>query len=135
MLSIASYKKDYVETVRGRIGESLRAFEALREGVGAEAVAEIEGPYFANLVLALDHYFDHRARGQEGKDGNALNELRMMCNSLMHGDGKLLGDSQIKLDAKKSALGIAVGEPIMIGHAGFARLAEAVFAEIQRRYP
>lgn len=135
MLSIASYKKDYVETVRGRIGGSLRAFEALREGVGAETAAVIEGPYFANLVLALDHYFDHRARGQEGKDGNALNELRMMCNSLMHGDGKLLGDSQIKLDAKKSALGIAVGEPIVIGHAAFARLAEAVFAEIQRRYP
>ncbi|WP_421760484.1 hypothetical protein [Devosia sp.] len=135
MLSIASYKQDYVDTVRGRIGGSLEAFAALRESVGAEAVAGIEGPYFANLVLALDHYFDHRARGQEGKDGNALNELRMLCNSLMHGDGKLVGDSQIKLDPKKSALGIAVGEPIVIGHAGFVRLAAAVFAEVEKRYP
>ena len=89
MLSIASYKTDYVETVRCRIGGSLEAFAALRERAGTEAVVGIEGPYFANLVLALDHYFDHRARGQEGKDGNALNKLRMLCNSLMHGDGKL----------------------------------------------
>ena len=31
----------------------------------------------------------YRARTKEGKDGNPLNEVRMLCSSLMHDDGRL----------------------------------------------
>ncbi len=31
----------------------------------------------------------HVMRGKEGKDGNPLNEVRMLCNSIMENDGKM----------------------------------------------
>lgn len=50
------------------------------------------------MVLALDQLFVHRARGIEGKDGNPLNEVRVLCTSIMANGGVLVKDSQIKLD-------------------------------------
>src|SRR5690349_13309320 len=126
MLSIASYDRTYVELCRGKIDASVEAFRALkREAGGAKAMAAFETEYFNGLVMVLDHYFDHRARASEGKDGNALNEVRMLCNSFMQGDGKLLPDTQIKLNPAKSVLGLAAGDRIAIDEAGFAKLADA----------
>jgi hypothetical protein len=39
------------------------------------------------MVLGLDHYFLHRVRKLEGKDGNPLNEVRVICDSLTDNDG------------------------------------------------
>jgi hypothetical protein len=44
------------------------------------------------MILALDRYVNHRARGLEGKDGNSLNEVRMIGTSLSEGDGRLQAD-------------------------------------------
>ena len=135
MLSIARYDRTYVDVCRGKIAASVEAFEVLRaEAAGAKALAEFEIEFFNGLVMVLDHYFDHRARAQEGKDGTALNEVRMLCNSFMQGNGKLLGDKGIKYDPKRAQLGIAVGDKIAIDQVGFERLAEAFFAEIEKKY-
>jgi hypothetical protein len=40
-------------------------------------------------VLLLDHMFVHRLSGAEGKDGNPLNEVRVLVNSLLYNGGKL----------------------------------------------
>ena len=141
MLSIARYDRTYVDVCRGKIAASVEAFEALRAEVlgakvlGSKALAAFEIEFFNGLVMVLDHYFDHRARAQEGKDGTALNEVRMLCNSFKQGNGKLLADKGIKYDPKRSQLGIAVGGEIAVDAAGFARLAEAFFGEIERKYP
>lgn len=132
MLSVASYDRTYVELCRGRIAAAVEAYQAQVVG---KALPAFEHEFFKALVMALDHYFDHRARGQEGKDGNALNEVRMLCGSFMHGDGKLMADSTIKYDPAKSALGLSIGDEIVLTEAGFAKLSEAFFTQIEKRYP
>jgi hypothetical protein len=135
VLSVSSYNSDYVERCRQRVAKQLESYQTLvASSAAGSAVAAFEAGYFASQILALDHYFDHRARGQEGKDGNALNELRVICNSLMAGS-VLVADSQIRLDPTRSVLGLKTGDEIAINADGFARLAAAVFAEIEKRYP
>ncbi len=46
-----------------------------------------EREFFNHMILALDHYFMHRLRNMEGKDGNPLNEVRMLCNAIMGEQG------------------------------------------------
>jgi hypothetical protein len=62
------------------------------------------------MVMLLDYFFVHRPRGVEGKDGNPLNEVRVMANSMLQNNNVLstsysnpmaaaLGDKSIKLSA------------------------------------
>ena len=58
--------------------------------------------------------FLHRLTGIEGKDGNPLNEVRVLCNSILPNQGKLQVDklpgwpnsagASIKLPPEKSVL-------------------------------
>jgi len=40
----------------------------------------------------VESYFVHRSRTLVKKDGNALNEVRVLCTSLMSNDGALEAD-------------------------------------------
>lgn len=71
----------------------------------------------------------------EGKDGNPLNEVRVLCNSLLNNGGLMASDKQIKLDPAKSILKYQVGDEIKLSEADFALLAKAFFAEIESKYP
>jgi hypothetical protein len=64
------------------------------------------------MILALDNYLLHRSRMMELKDGNPLNEVRVLCNSITTNKGKLCSDKTIKLDPAKSILGFKVGDEI-----------------------
>lgn len=70
----------------------------------------------------------------EGKDGNPLNEVRVLGNSIMHDDGVLTVDKTIKLKAATSELGLEYGDPIRLTADDFARLAAAFFTELERRF-
>jgi hypothetical protein len=39
------------------------------------------------MTLVLDRYFVHRLRVVAGKDGNPLNEIELLTDSLMNNDG------------------------------------------------
>lgn len=52
--------------------------------------------FFNNLALALDRFFVHRLRVVTGKDTNALNELELICDSLMNNENVMRGASVIK---------------------------------------
>ena len=81
------------------------------------------------MILVLDNLFVHRARGME-KDGNPLNEVRVLCNSLLTNKCVLLTDKTIKLDSAKSILGYGVGDDIALRETDFLRLSKAFFAEV-----
>lgn len=103
MLSRNSYPQQYVDTCRAAVGSHLASYDAL--GLSAEARAGFERGHVHQLVLARDNYFTHRARGVEGKDGNPLNEVRMLCTSVREHDGVLAAEKVIKYSAEGSRPG------------------------------
>ena len=84
--------------------------------------------------MALENLFCHRGRGIEGKDGNPLNEARLICGSLMTNKGIMMADKTIRLKPEKSLLGYQVGDEINLSEDHYLRLSEAFFAEIERKY-
>jgi hypothetical protein len=134
VLAVTKYPQAYVDQRRAAIDAALTAYRDVTKGVKRPAVAAFEPIYFSNLVLVLDAYFTHRQRSLELKDGNPLNEVRLLCASILDHDGVMVADKQIKLKADQSILGYAAGDTIAIGEADFVRLAEAFFAEIEQKY-
>ncbi|MEO5821918.1 MAG: hypothetical protein ABIT71_15550 [Vicinamibacteraceae bacterium] len=147
MLSVNSYPKAFVDACRTRIDDQVAAYRALLKAAGtsarktagkaagadagvAAAAARFEPPFFGHLVIALDAGFMHRSRTLEQKDGNAMNEVRMLSASLVQHGGILAADKTIKYDPATSVLKVKVGDPITIDQAGFVRLAAAYFAAI-----
>src|SRR2546428_8890926 len=80
------YTKDYIAACRARVDADLRAY---RSQVGRAPSKEFEARFFNDQVLLLDYMFVHRLSGIDGKDGNPLNEVRVLCNSLLLNRGKL----------------------------------------------
>src|ERR1035441_7384404 len=89
--------------------------------------------FFNHMVLALDGYFCHRARDREGKDANPLNEVRVLCSSLMSGGFVLVAEKSIRLDPASSVLRLEFGDVIQLNAADFRRLSDAFFDEIESR--
>src|SRR5438093_6545840 len=111
MLGMKSYTRDYIDACRAKVDADLRAY---RKQVGKAPSQEFEGRFFNDQVLLLDYMFVHRLAGIEGKDGNPLNEVRVLCNSILLNQGKLQVDrlpgwpnsavSSLKLPTGKSVL-------------------------------
>ena len=84
MLGMKSYSKEYVAACRARVASGLAVY---RKHIGKNGSSEMEHRFFNDQVLVLDHMFVHRLTGIEGKDGNPLNEVRVLCNSLLPNKG------------------------------------------------
>jgi hypothetical protein len=88
--------------------------------------------------------FEHRLSGIEGRDGNPLNEVRVICNSLLLNNGKLQVDrlpewpnsavANLTLPPEKSVLGLKAGDKVMLSEDDFVRLSKAFFGEIEKKY-
>ncbi len=88
--------------------------------------------------------FVHRFSGIEGRDGNPLNEVRILCNSILLNKGKLQVDklpgwpnsavSGLKLPPEKSLLKIQVGDEVRLTEGDFVRLSKAFLSEIEKKY-
>jgi hypothetical protein len=98
------------------------------------AIESFEPNFFNNMVLALDNYFCHRSRTMEKKDGNPLNEVRLLCTSIMNNNNIMCADKTIKLDPAKSVLKYKVGDEVKLNAEDFERIAKAFFAEIEKIY-
>lgn len=134
MLSCKSYPTDHVDRARHSFGRDLTRWrEAAAEA--PDALADLEVAYFGNLLVALDAWFVHRMRGQEGKDGNPLNEVRLVVESIVDHDGTFTTDPKIKLDAAASILGLDDGDRIAVTADDFARVLPAFLDEITKRFP
>lgn len=132
MLAVSSYPQDHIDAARADIAAVLAAFDALPAGVTRDALASV---LFNNMVLALDARFLHRVRNKEGKDGNPLNEVRLLCEALVE-HGAVLADppKTMKYTSEAAVLGLAPGDSIMLSRDDFAALSDAFFAELVARY-
>ena len=140
MLAVTSYPEVYVQLTAAKIDEQLAAYAALAVAVKGNAKAEAALAAFAPghfnaMLLALDHHFMHRMRGAEGKDGNPLNEVRMLGDAIMEHDGVMKENKTIKYHPAKSVTGIGVGETVALDAQTFGKLSAAYMAEIGRRFP
>lgn len=135
MLAMNSYPKDYIDRCRDKVAANVAAYRAVAAKVGdKKALATFEPVFFNNLVLSMDAHFVHRTRAVEGKDGNPLNEVRVLCSSLALHDGVLTQDGPIRLKRETSVLGIELGERIAVREDGFVRLSAAFFAELESKF-
>jgi hypothetical protein len=141
VLGMKKYPKDYIAACRARVDADLRAYRSQ----GSKAPSkEFEARFFNDQVLLLDYMFVHRLTGIEGKDGNPLNEVRVLCNSILLNHGKVQVDrlpgwpnsasSGITLPPEKSVLKLKVGDEVRLSDADFARLSKAFFAELEKRF-
>ena len=141
MLGMKKYTQEYIDACRARVDADLRAY---RKYAGKAPSKEFEVRFINDQVLLLDYMFVHRLSGIEGKDGNPLNEVRVLCNSLLLNQGKLQVDklpewpnsavSALTLPQEKSVLGLNVGDNVKVGEDDFMRLSEEFFAEIEKKY-
>lgn len=141
MLGMKVYPQEYIDACRARVDADLRAY---RKQVGKALSKEFEARFFNDQVLLLDYMFVHRLTGIEGKDGNPLNEVRVLVNSLLLNDGRLQVDkipgwpnsasAALKLPPEKSVLKLKPGDEVKLSEAEFVRLSKAFFEELEKKY-
>ncbi len=141
MLGMKKYSPGYINACRARVEANLREY---RKQVGKASSNEFEVRFFNDQVLLLDYMFVHRLSGIEGKDGNPLNEVRVLCNSILLNKGKLQVDklpgwpnsavSSLTLPPEKSLLGLEVGDDVKLSEADFLQLSKAFFTEVEKKY-
>src|SRR4051794_10245305 len=122
MLAVNAYTPDYIEACRANVEAQLAAYAALVSATGpdqAAALASFEPLFFNNLTLVLDYAFVHRTRAMEGKDGNPLNEVRMLGNAILSNHAVLAVDKTIKYKPEASVLKLSIGDDVRITEAQF----------------
>ncbi len=141
MLAVTTYPQDYIDECRAQMEAQLAAYKTLglrrsqdKASAIRSAVELFEPLFFNNLTLVLDSYFVHRTRAIEGKDGNPLNEVRMLCTSILRNHGVLGADKTIKYKPETSVLKLQIGDEIRLDEAQFRALFEAFFSEIEARF-
>jgi hypothetical protein len=131
MLGRKTFTREELDSARSAMDEQLAAYRDLNGAAGLET---FEPLCFNNLTLALDRRFVHRLRGVTGKDGNPLNEVELIAESLMNNGGVLRGNTVVQYVPEESVLGLQIGDPIRIGADDFERLCNAFLADLEAKY-
>jgi hypothetical protein len=141
VLAVKTYDPQYIDDCYSQMEAQLAAYKFLVAGADANGASSLraafqsfEPLFFNNLILVLDAYFVHRTRASEGKDGNPLNEVRLLGASILSHRGVLAADKTIKYKPEASILKIKIGDEIRIGEAAFLLLFRAFFTELRRRF-
>ena len=141
MLGRKDYTKQELENATAAVDKEVAAYKKLAKAVDAtgdskaQRALEAFEPLFSNsMVLVLDRYFVHRLRQVTGKDGNPLNEVELLTESLMNNDGVLRGNNVIKFVPDESVLKLHIGDRIRLSIADFDSLAQAFLADIKRKF-
>ena len=141
VLGMKTYDARYVASCRETIDRNVRLYDT---HAGLSPDTQFDAAFFNTQLMLLDYMFVHRLSGIEGKDGNPLNEVRILCNSLLLNGGKLQIDrlpgwpnsavSGLKLPVDGSILNLPAGANVQLTRQAFERLSKAFFREIQKRY-
>ncbi len=113
MLGVKNYTQAYIDDCRERVDADVAAYRdlvalAAKQSGSDRAIRAFEARYFNDMVVLLDALFVHRLRTVEGKDGNPLNEVRVLTESLLNHGGVMTLEKTIKMPPEKSVLGIRV---------------------------
>ena len=137
MLGRKTYTREEIDAAKATVDSQLRAYRKLAKTVDPKAKAaleEFEPLFFNNMTLALDRPFVHRVRMVTGKDANPLNEVELLTESLMAGEGVLRTNNVIKWVPDQTVLKLDAGDRIALTAEQFDELAKAFFAELERRF-
>lgn len=141
MLGRKDYRREEVAGAQAVVQRQLAAYRKLANAVdeaadpkATAALEDLEPLLFNNMALALDRYFVHRLRMTTGKDGNPINELELVSDSLMNNDGVLRGNNVIKYVPEQSVLKLEPGDRIELSAAQFDRFAKAFFADLEAKF-
>jgi len=142
MLGRKDYTQEELDHAKTVIKEQLAAYRKLVKALDgasedpkvAAALESLEPQLFNNMTLVLDRYFVHRLRMTTGKDGNPINEVELLSDSLMNNGGELRGNNVIKYVPDDSVLKLEVGERIRVDAAQFERLSKAFFADLDAKF-
>jgi hypothetical protein len=127
MLGMRTYTKKYIAACRAKVEKDISTYKTAN-------TRAMEAAFFNNMVIVLDHLFVHRLRTVEGKDGNPLNEVRLLSDSMMNNGNKMTMDPTIKYDPAKAVLKYESGREIKLNEADFVLLFKAFFGEIERKF-
>jgi hypothetical protein len=140
MLGRKDYTPEELDHATTAVDRQIAAYKKLVKAIDtsepkvASALEDFEPLLFNSLTLALDRYFVHRVRMVTGKDGNPLNEVELLVESLMNNGGVLRGNNVIKLVPEQSVLKLNIGDRIRLSAAQFERLSKAFLAEIRSKF-
>lgn len=128
MLGRANYPVAYIKAVNTRVDRVLKAFDQAKpaDPFASEALLDV--------IVGLEMAFVHRLRGQEGKDGNPLNEVRMITASVLEFGGVMTLDKTIKWKPEASVTGLKNGDKIALDRKQVGKLVDAFFEELAKKY-
>lgn len=137
-----TFTTDEIARAKAVIDAQLKAYRAVADAAEIspndedlnEAVDYFNSMFFNNLVLVLDRFFVDRDRSVVGTAPNPLNELEMICDSLMYNDGVFRTDTDAAYSVDDSMLNFAPGQRIILDVDEFTRLSAAVFVELDERF-
>jgi hypothetical protein len=142
MLGRKDYTYEELDHAKTAIDQQLAAYKKLVKAIDSatsdpkvtSALEAFEPLFFNNMTLVLDRYFVHRLRTVTGKDGNPLNEVELMSDSLINNDGVLRGNRVITLVPDQSVSKLNIGDRIRLSAPQFERLSKAFLTEIQAKF-
>lgn len=124
MLLRTGYDRPYVAACRESVGAAVE--ELRRVGAGSAA--------WNQMVPALDRWFSLRNPKVEGRDGNPINEVRVIAESVTEHGSVMAVPRGIKLAPESSVLGFEEGEEISLDGDAFERLFDAFLAEVEEKF-
>ncbi len=142
VLGRKNFTQEEIDNGKATVNEMLERYKKLSEAFASgtsdkklkTAQAHFEGQFFNNLTLVLDRFYVHRLRMVSGKDGNPLNEVELICESLMNNKGVFRGNNVIKYFPDQSVVGLKFGDKIRLTSEEFYNLKEAFFTDLERKY-
>ena len=142
MLGRKDYTQEEFDQCKATIDQQIAAYKALVKAVGgasadkkiSAALVAFEVRFFNNMVLVLDRFFVHRIRPVAGKDGNPLNEVELLAESLINNNGMLRSSTVIKLIPDRSVLKLHPGDPIRVTQKDFERLSAAFLTDLEAKF-
>jgi len=124
-----TYTSDEIESCRDNCDSLLAAW-----ATNDVQDSTLESLVFGQAVVVLHTWFGHRQRELEGDDGNPLNEVRVIADSIVDNDAVLRVEGPITWIAERTVLRLAVGDDVAVTANGFERLAAAYIAAIESTY-